>query len=191
MPGEAGTTPDVDGIESSDGWWDWTGCGRGYGRGKMSPAPNNSTLTPGASELLSWEKSDNNNNSSSSSSSSSDSDSEDDQNSGSWMALMFGWGSAALYLGSRIPQLYKNWRLKSCEGLSIMMFLFSVFGNALYVASILLNSLDRDYLIRNMPWWLGSTGTLFFDFSVSWLCDANLFVCMSVILFVCLFNAVR
>ncbi|KAF9346124.1 hypothetical protein BGX26_002393 [Mortierella sp. AD094] len=83
-----------------------------------------------------------------------------------WLPLLLGWGSAVLYLGSRIPQIYKNWRLKSCEGLSAMMFLFSVLGNILYVSSIFLNSLDIDYLIKNMPWWLGSGGTLFFDFTI-------------------------
>ncbi|KAG9071776.1 hypothetical protein KI688_005992 [Linnemannia hyalina] len=83
-----------------------------------------------------------------------------------WMPLILGWGSAILYLGSRLPQIYKNWRLKSCEGLSIMMFLFSVFGNVFYVASIFLNSLEIDYLIKNMPWWLGSGGTLVFDFTI-------------------------
>ncbi|KAF8927569.1 hypothetical protein BGZ58_010305 [Dissophora ornata] len=85
---------------------------------------------------------------------------------GGWLALFFGWGSALLYLGSRIPQLYKNWRLQSCEGLSIMMFTFSVLGNMLYVASIFLSSTDPDYLWRNMPWWLGSLGTLVFDISI-------------------------
>jgi uncharacterized protein with PQ loop repeat len=82
------------------------------------------------------------------------------------LPLLLGWGSAVLYLGSRIPQIYKNWRLKSCEGLSIMMFMFSVLGNVFYVASIFLNSLEIDYLIKNMPWWLGSGGTLIFDFTV-------------------------
>ncbi|KAF9926739.1 hypothetical protein FBU30_003733 [Linnemannia zychae] len=83
-----------------------------------------------------------------------------------WMPLILGWGSAILYLGSRLPQIYKNWRLKSCEGLSIMMFMFSVFGNVFYVASIFFKSLEIDYLITTMPWWLGSGGTLIFDFTI-------------------------
>lgn len=87
-----------------------------------------------------------------------------------WLPLLLGWGSALLYLGSRLPQIYKNWRLKSCEGLSIMMFLFSVFGNVFYVASIFMNSLEWEYLLKNMPWWLGSGGTLIFDFTVCEIC---------------------
>ncbi|KAG0299400.1 hypothetical protein BGZ98_010087, partial [Dissophora globulifera] len=89
-----------------------------------------------------------------------------DEGVGGSPALYFGWGSALLYLGSRIPQIYKNWRLQSCEGLSILMFKFSVLGNVLFVASIFLNSTDPDYLWRNMPWWLGSTGTLIFDITI-------------------------
>ncbi|KAF9353083.1 hypothetical protein BGX34_011809, partial [Mortierella sp. NVP85] len=83
-----------------------------------------------------------------------------------WIPMLMGWGSAMLYLGSRIPQIYKNWRLKSCEGLSVMMFVFSVFGNVFYVASIFIYSLEINYLIKNMPWWIGSGGTLLFDFTI-------------------------
>ncbi|KAI8351729.1 PQ loop repeat-domain-containing protein, partial [Mortierella sp. GBAus27b] len=79
---------------------------------------------------------------------------------------VMGWGSAVFYLGSRAPQIYKNWRLKSCEGLSLTMFVFSVFGNVLYVASIFIVSLEPDYLIKNMPYWVGSGGTLIFDFTI-------------------------
>ncbi|KAI7823227.1 PQ loop repeat-domain-containing protein [Gamsiella multidivaricata] len=90
----------------------------------------------------------------------------DDDQPTAWLGQFLGWGGALLYLGSRIPQIYKNWHLKSCEGLSQMMFLFSVLGNVLFVASIFLFSLNREYLIRNMPWWLGSSGTLIFDFLI-------------------------
>ncbi|KAF9564710.1 hypothetical protein EC968_004431 [Mortierella alpina] len=81
-------------------------------------------------------------------------------------ALLLGWSSAALYLGSRVPQIYKNWRLRSCEGLSLLMFVFSLLGNSLFIASIFLSSTERSYLIRNMPWWLGSAGTLLFDLTI-------------------------
>lgn len=132
-------------------------CGRGNGggHGKLPPSPK-----PPSSDddsILSVL-------------SSNGDDSEDDKEKTGfihvWMPLILGWGSAILYLGSRLPQIYKNWRLKSCEGLSIMMFMFSVFGNVFYVASIFLNSLEIDYLIKNMPWWLGSGGTLVFDFTI-------------------------
>jgi uncharacterized protein with PQ loop repeat len=132
-------------------------CGRGNGggHGKLPPSPKPPSSDDGS--ILSVLHS------------SSDDSGEDEENTGFihvWMPLILGWGSAILYLGSRLPQIYKNWRLKSCEGLSIMMFMFSVFGNVFYVASIFLNSLEIDYLIKNMPWWLGSGGTLVFDFTI-------------------------
>ncbi|KAG9068220.1 hypothetical protein KI688_011815 [Linnemannia hyalina] len=178
--GDGDGTPGPD-NGNADEWWGWTQCGRGHGHGKLPPSPSTPSVTPDA-DLLSWEKTGtqtivhlteapippthrrrHRHRNSDKDSSNQNSNTSDD---GGWLALFFGWGSAALYLGSRIPQLYKNWRLKSCEGLSIMMFLFSVFGNAFFVASIFLNSTERGYLIRNMPWWLGSTGTLVFDFSI-------------------------
>ncbi|KAF9548497.1 hypothetical protein EC957_006310 [Mortierella hygrophila] len=178
--GDGDGTPGPD-NGNADEWWGWTQCGRGHGHGKLPPSPSTPSVTPDT-DLLSWEKTGtqtivhlteapippthrrrHRHRNSNKDSSNQNSNTSDD---GGWLALFFGWGSAALYLGSRIPQLYKNWRLKSCEGLSIMMFLFSVFGNAFFVASIFLNSTERGYLIRNMPWWLGSTGTLVFDFSI-------------------------
>ncbi|KAF9394747.1 hypothetical protein CPC16_010397 [Podila verticillata] len=128
-------------------------CGRGRGRGRLSPLPGHEGHRPDEDieglYVNIW---------SSKNPSSRPYD--------SIMPLVFGWGSAALYLGSRVPQIYKNWRLQSCEGLSMFMFLFSVMGNGLYVASIFLNSTERSYLIRNMPYWLGSSGTLTFDFTI-------------------------
>lgn len=129
-------------------------CGRGHGRGRLPSLPGHEGHGPDEDieglYVNIW--------------------SSKKPSSGSYdsiMPLVFGWGSAALYLGSRVPQIYKNWRLQSCEGLSMFMFLFSVMGNGLYVTSIFLNSMEWTYLIRNMPYWLGSTGTLIFDFTVS------------------------
>ncbi len=48
-----------------------------------------------------------------------------------------GWGMCALYMGGRVPQLHKNWRRGSTEGVSAIMFIFAVAGNATYLASIL------------------------------------------------------
>lgn len=45
---------------------------------------------------------------------------------------IMGWTSAVLYVGSRIPQIVKNWKHKSTEGLSLGMFLCAVMGNILF-----------------------------------------------------------
>ncbi|KAJ2034820.1 hypothetical protein GGI03_004512 [Coemansia sp. RSA 2337] len=79
---------------------------------------------------------------------------------------ILGYISALLFLGARIPQLAKNYRKQSCEGLSIGMFTFSILGNTAFTLSLLLHSLDNDYLLANIPWIIGSTGTLVFDLAI-------------------------
>jgi len=64
--------------------------------------------------------------------------SEDDKGSTN-MALgaqILGYFSAVCYLGARIPQIVKNWREKSCEGLSLLFFLLSLLGNLTYGAGV-------------------------------------------------------
>jgi len=78
-------------------------------------------------------------------------------------AEILGYASAVAYLGARIPQIVKNWREKSCEGLSLLFFLLSLLGNFTYGAGILCHSLDRQYIMTNLPWLIGSLGTIFED----------------------------
>lgn len=47
---------------------------------------------------------------------------------------VMGWTSAVLYVGSRIPQILKNWKNKSTEGLSFAMFTCAVLGNVFFTA---------------------------------------------------------
>ena len=81
----------------------------------------------------------------------------------STLGQIFGWGCAVLYLGSRIPQVVKNFRRKSTEGLSLLFFLFACLGNITYVLSIVSASLDPRYLLVNLSWLAGSAGTLLLD----------------------------
>ncbi|KAI8977314.1 PQ loop repeat-domain-containing protein [Mycotypha africana] len=85
-----------------------------------------------------------------------------------WLPQVMGWTSAVLYVGSRIPQLAKNWKSQSTEGLSMGMFFCAVMGNVLFSASIFLKSTERSYLLMNLSWLVGSCGTLLFDFIVSY-----------------------
>ncbi|KAI9095896.1 PQ loop repeat-domain-containing protein [Phlyctochytrium arcticum] len=82
------------------------------------------------------------------------------------LAETFGYISAILYVGARVPQIYHNFRNKSCEGLSMLMFAFSVLGNATFFLSIILESTEPDWLYLNVPWLVGSGGTMLFDFVV-------------------------
>lgn len=86
-------------------------------------------------------------------------------------AEILGYASAVCYLGARIPQIIKNYREKSCDGLSLLFFLLSVMGNLTYGAGILLHSVEKQYFLKNLPWLIGSLGTIaedaviFFQFS--------------------------
>jgi len=99
----------------------------------------------------------------------------------STLGQVFGYLCAALYLGSRLPQLLLNYRRKSTEGLNALFFLFACIGNLTYVLSIFAfepicrhdhcrRGEARDiygrYILVNLSWLLGSLGTLFLDAGV-------------------------
>jgi len=75
-------------------------------------------------------------------------------------AEVLGYFSAVCYLGARIPQIWKNYKDKSCEGLALLFFLLSLLGNATYGAGILAHSLEKEYILTNLPWLIGSLGTM-------------------------------
>lgn len=83
-------------------------------------------------------------------------------------AQFLGYVSAALYLCARLPQIWKNYREQSCEGLSLLFFILSLMGNATYGAGILAHSTERSYVVKNVPWLLGSLGTMVEDGIVFW-----------------------
>lgn len=104
---------------------------------------------------------------------------------------IFGYFCAALYLGSRLPQLLLNFRRKSTDGVSLLFFLFACIGNLTYVLSILAyspvcrgrkdtKSLNHHvecqpgeataiygrYILVNLSWLVGSFGTLLLDMAI-------------------------
>lgn len=81
-------------------------------------------------------------------------------------AQILGYISALLYLGARIPQITKNSRERSCEGLSILFFMLSLLGNLSYGGGILFHSLEKEYLLVNLPWLIGSLGTIAEDLTI-------------------------
>lgn len=74
-----------------------------------------------------------------------------------------GYLSALLYLGARIPQIIQNHKRRSVEGLSLLFFMFSTLGNLTYAGQILFYRTDRNYLMLNLSWLIGSLGTIFED----------------------------
>lgn len=93
------------------------------------------------------------------------------------------WTSTVLYLGSRLPQLYKNFHRRSTAGLSPTLFIAAFFGNLFYSTSLLTNPLAwssypphglhgwvgpegserRTWLSLAAPFWLGAAGVLALD----------------------------
>lgn len=111
---------------------------------------------------------------------------------------IFGYLCAALYLGSRIPQLLLNYRRQSTEGVSMLFFLFACVGNLTYVMSIFAYEpgcakLEQEYggsqceqgewsrqygryILVNTSWLIGSAGTLLLDlliFAQFWIYRKN------------------
>ncbi|KQK80505.1 lysosomal amino acid transporter 1 [Amazona aestiva] len=83
-----------------------------------------------------------------------------------------GYISCVFYLGSRFPQLYKNFRRRSTEGTSYLLFALAMMGNCTYGLSLVLRmpatkSLQALYFLHHLPWLIGSFGVLFLDVFVT------------------------
>ena len=92
------------------------------------------------------------------------------------VGYLIGILSAVMYLLSRMPQILKNYRRKSTGGLSFLMFMFAVLGNVTYALGILMQSVELTFILKKLPWIVGSVGTLIFDFSIFiqfWVYDAT------------------
>ncbi|CAA97356.1 G-protein coupled receptor Stm1 [Schizosaccharomyces pombe] len=73
--------------------------------------------------------------------------------------------SSVLYFCARIPQIIKNHKAKSTEGLSIIFFVLASVGNTSYAFSILVFPASDylNYTYANLPWILGAFSTIFLD----------------------------
>ncbi|THU51610.1 hypothetical protein C4D60_Mb06t32840 [Musa balbisiana] len=79
---------------------------------------------------------------------------QDDGSSG--VGTLLGWAMAAIYMGGRLPQICLN-------GLNPLMFIFALTGNATYVGSILVNSLEWSKIRPNLPWLVDAGGCVILD----------------------------
>ncbi|KAH6625168.1 PQ loop repeat-domain-containing protein [Boeremia exigua] len=99
------------------------------------------------------------------------------------LGKIFSWSSTILYLGSRLPQLYKNHCRRSTAGLSPTLFAAAFFGNLFYSSSLLTNpsawtdfpagsgwapdgSTRGVWISRALPFFLGAAGVLIMDAAV-------------------------
>lgn len=70
------------------------------------------------------------------------------------------WCSTVLYLGSRLPQIYKNSSRRSTDGLSPALFLAAFFGNLFYSTSVMTNPLAwNSYPPYGLHGWVGPEGS--------------------------------
>jgi len=81
----------------------------------------------------------------------------------SFVGKVLSWMSAAIYLLSRIPQIIKNYRRRSVQGLSPILFACAVLGNTTYALGIIIKG---QRLMGALPFLIGSIGTLCFDATI-------------------------
>lgn len=74
--------------------------------------------------------------------------------------------SSLFYIGSRLAQLYKNYIRQSTDGLSLLMFWLAILGNITYGLSILIRSVELQWILQHLPWLIGSLGVVFLDISL-------------------------
>lgn len=113
-------------------------------------------------------------------------DSPSRENNAELVGRLLSWTSTVLYLGSRLPQIYKNHSRRSTAGLSPSLFVAAFFGNLFYSSSLLTNPLawasyppyglhgwvgpegsDRStWVALAIPFWLGAAGVLALDATI-------------------------
>ena len=62
--------------------------------------------------------------------------------------------------------MFKNYKRKSVEGLSWIMFLAAVLGNTSYALGVLLRLKNYEGFVKTLPWMVGSLGTIACDLTI-------------------------
>lgn len=90
--------------------------------------------------------------------------------SGPLIAEILAWLSTLIFVLSRIPQIYLNYKRQSVEGLSTLAFSMLLFSNISFLLSIVLSLLDikehkhqAEYVLNNFQWIFGSSTSFLFD----------------------------
>ncbi|XP_078064499.1 lysosomal amino acid transporter 1 homolog isoform X2 [Mustelus asterias] len=89
-----------------------------------------------------------------------------------FVGYISGYMSCLFYLGSRFPQLYKNFQRKSTEGTSYLLFALAMLGNTTYGLSVAVNVPEnkasaKKYILHHLAWLIGSFGVLLVDFCIT------------------------
>ena len=81
-----------------------------------------------------------------------------------------GWVTMVIYIVGRFPQIFLNIKRKSTEGLSTLMYVFTILGNLFYGLSVLVYSDDTTYIMYNLPWLISTFFTILLDLFVIFQC---------------------
>ncbi|KAG7276907.1 hypothetical protein CRUP_034783 [Coryphaenoides rupestris] len=105
-------------------------------------------------------------------SSSRDTQSHDESHTVEMTGYACGYLASIFYLSSRFPQLYKNYQRHSTEGTSYLLFALAMMGNGTYGLSVILvlptlSGSRRAFIVKHLPWLIGSLGVLVLDFFVT------------------------
>jgi uncharacterized protein with PQ loop repeat len=61
-----------------------------------------------------------------------------------------GWCTTILYIIGRLPQIKLNYTNKSTDGLSALMYIYTILANSSYLLSILFISTESNYILSNL-----------------------------------------
>jgi uncharacterized protein with PQ loop repeat len=73
---------------------------------------------------------------------------------------ILGWITMMTYLVGRFPQIYMNWTRKTTEGLSLLMYTFTILGNLFYIGVIFSTP---EYFTENIPWLITGIFSIILD----------------------------
>uniref|UniRef100_A0A915L0M3 Uncharacterized protein n=1 Tax=Romanomermis culicivorax TaxID=13658 RepID=A0A915L0M3_ROMCU len=82
------------------------------------------------------------------------------------IGYFIGLAANCLYFSSRFPQVWKNLRRQSTQGVSVHMFYLTVAANTTYGMSVILGGLNFRAILKHMPWLIGSLGCCFLDLTI-------------------------
>ena len=67
------------------------------------------------------------------------------------------------YTCGRLPQIWMNYSNSSIGNLSVLMYIFTIIGNSLYVSVI---TVDPEYIVENIPWIVNGIFSIILDIVV-------------------------
>jgi len=76
------------------------------------------------------------------------------------VGMCISWITMFLYIIGRFPQIYENYKTKTTEGLSLLMYIFTILGNIFYIGVIFSTF---EYFDKNIPWLISSILSILLD----------------------------